>query len=533
MKYILVLLVIFVHSSFSLTYEESLKFQSRDHTNHNTGVKGTITIQDNDASTYLISSNGVPDHPTGAFNGGRGAPNFIQAKRNSWVVPKNPEFADTPGCLNMGPIGVAINGVPIYNPYTRNCCDAGAEELNLFDECWGHPSPGNTYHYHTAPLCLFKNYCGVPSEIVGVAFDGFPIYGPNDELGNEIRPEDLDECNGRTDRNGNYKYHITAKFPYFLGCYKGKVITQNSIRQNCECTKPVSPCPNRMGGFSPASTNMDVSNLLSSSGSFKCCVLGSSCDHVTNTNTNIPTADANIQVQGGGMMGQGMRPGQGGMGQGGMRPEFGGTGQGGMEQGPGSWNQGMRPGMGQDGMNQGMRPGFGGPNNMRPGMRPGGMGGMGNPNNMTRPNNTRPFGRPGGMRPGGMGGPGGFRPGMGGPGGFRPGMRPGGRPGMGGPGGFRPGFGGPGGMRPGGFRPFGMRPPMMGNQQGFGAQGGFGQARPRPSFGMGPGNQFGNQQNNQNDQSEQNDQEEGQNGQNAPPNFSQLMQIIQNFLRGN
>ena len=70
---------------------------------------------------------------------------------------------------------------------------------------------------------------------------------------------------------------------------------------------------------------------------------------------------------------------------------------------------------------------------------------MGNPNNMSRPNNTRPFGRPGGMRPG-MGGPGGFRPGMGGPGGMRPGMRPGGRP--------------------GGFRPFGMRPPMMGNQQG-------------------------------------------------------------------
>ena len=65
----------------------------------------------------------------GAFNGGRGAPNFIQAKRNSWVVPKNPEFADTPGCLNMGPIGVAINGVPIYNPYTRNCCDAGEKKI--------------------------------------------------------------------------------------------------------------------------------------------------------------------------------------------------------------------------------------------------------------------------------------------------------------------------------------------------------------------------------------------------------------------
>ena len=62
---------------------------------------------------------------------------------------------------------------------------------------------------------------------------------------------------------------------------------------------------------------------------------------------------------------------------------------------------------------------------------------------------------------------------------------------------------------------------------GFGAQGGFGQARPRPSFGMGPGSQFGGQQNVQDDQ---NDQEEGQNGQNAE--WSQLMQMIQNFLRG-
>ena len=39
---------------------------------------------------------------------------------------------------------------------------------------------------------------GVPSHLIGVAFDGYPIYGPFDTDGNELTVADFDECNGIT-----------------------------------------------------------------------------------------------------------------------------------------------------------------------------------------------------------------------------------------------------------------------------------------------------------------------------------------------
>ena len=36
----------------------------------------------------------------------------------------------------------------------------------------------------------------------------------------------LDACNGRTEPDGTYGYHITDTFPYIIGCYKGTPTTQ-------------------------------------------------------------------------------------------------------------------------------------------------------------------------------------------------------------------------------------------------------------------------------------------------------------------
>jgi hypothetical protein len=36
----------------------------------------------------------------------------------------------------------------------------------------------------------------------------------------------LDECNGRTDESGNYRYYITEAFPYVIGCFTGTPTTQ-------------------------------------------------------------------------------------------------------------------------------------------------------------------------------------------------------------------------------------------------------------------------------------------------------------------
>jgi len=116
--------------------------------------------------------------------------------------------------LPMGPIGYAVNGVAIYNWATSNCCDTGTEELDLIDNCNAHPSPNGQYHYHIYPRCISSCSQGHPSSILGVALDGFPIYGPVHPNGTILTNEYLDECHGiEVDvdgRTGVYTWHFCA-----------------------------------------------------------------------------------------------------------------------------------------------------------------------------------------------------------------------------------------------------------------------------------------------------------------------------------
>ena len=70
-------------------------------------------------------------------------------------------------------------------------------------------------------------------QLLGYAMDGFPIHGPLDDA------SQLDKCNGMTDANGNYRYHVRTidqvdqnldycngsdpetNWNYILGCYSG------------------------------------------------------------------------------------------------------------------------------------------------------------------------------------------------------------------------------------------------------------------------------------------------------------------------
>ena len=66
------------------------------------------------------------------------------------------------------------------------------------------------YHYHVGSECLAA--CNGTSEIIGVALDGFPIYGPgiNPSNGQVWSQDDMDDCGGRDDSNGNYGYYVTG-----------------------------------------------------------------------------------------------------------------------------------------------------------------------------------------------------------------------------------------------------------------------------------------------------------------------------------
>ncbi|XP_070559970.1 uncharacterized protein [Ptychodera flava] len=83
--------------------------------------------------------------------------------------------------------------------------------------------------------CVSPYQLGVPSDIVGVALDGYAIYGPIDENGDLLTSDDLDECHGRY-VNGVYRYHMTEDYPYIMGCFKGDVRSDSGLgntSRNC------------------------------------------------------------------------------------------------------------------------------------------------------------------------------------------------------------------------------------------------------------------------------------------------------------
>jgi hypothetical protein len=217
-----------------------------------------------------VNSTGCPDHPYSqtlscipAFSMGY-----------TFIFPKNPSLATkimaTATWLDK-PVGVAINGVPIFNggDVLRNArSNASRHTVEEFDSCRGQVDSANRYQYRQMPLCLLHKLkatmlprglwddpdvcpcgssstssCGSdnpdavnspsswpvrqaePSPLLGWALDGFAIYGPYDENGNLTSPAthggELDECNGRMGADGRYRYHLTPSAPYTVGCFSG------------------------------------------------------------------------------------------------------------------------------------------------------------------------------------------------------------------------------------------------------------------------------------------------------------------------
>ncbi|XP_072041283.1 uncharacterized protein [Amphiura filiformis] len=206
---------------YAITEEETKNFGTTGMPERNTGLVGWVTVTEHmDGTKWIFRSNGIPDHDTATWPWPGVNPNFIREQSYQYTLPKTPRFATEATCLPGGPIGMASNGLPLYNPWNAFSENAVAgDTAEIFDLCDGHPDEPGRYHYHKQPAsCLFKD----PSQMLGVAFDGFAIYGPVDENGKTLTSADLDECHGRYNNGGTYQYHATADFPYILGCFKGK-----------------------------------------------------------------------------------------------------------------------------------------------------------------------------------------------------------------------------------------------------------------------------------------------------------------------
>lgn len=224
----------------------------------NTNVQVKVTPDE-----YIVKSDGIPNHPTAQFPNETN-PNSIRKQNMSFTIPRHPKKADKITRLPMGPIGVAINGIPFYNPYNAEMRDAvSGLYAEVFDSCCGHPDQMGRYHYHKYPVCLktpFKDTPGKHSPLLGFAFDGFGIYGPQGEDGKA--PKDLDPCNGHTDSKLGYHYHVNATFPYIIGGYRGVVEKKNFDSQGMHRLQPgrnyplSAPPPGQETGGPPPQINL-------------------------------------------------------------------------------------------------------------------------------------------------------------------------------------------------------------------------------------------------------------------------------------
>jgi len=182
-------------------------------------------------------------------------PNALSTQEWSWSVPLNPVKASATTTIRnvLGTLGFTVSGLPIYGPTEGPQPPAqafGDPVYNkIMDTCGGHTGPAREYHHHAITLAQQCNLS--KQKILGYALDGFPIYTTLGCLNTKctksavmksgyVKTGDpttnswdaytyktskatgvLDACNGRTQPDGTYGYHVTTDFPYIIGCFAG------------------------------------------------------------------------------------------------------------------------------------------------------------------------------------------------------------------------------------------------------------------------------------------------------------------------
>lgn len=168
-------------------------------------------------SPYYGTGNAMYEAYTGANPNFRQNPNRIIEQRLTFRIPLSPTKLASPSPTPLGPIGIAVNGVAIFNQYAGPNQPL-TNEIDSFDQYAGHPQQSGQYHYHVEPPWLTRTD---RAALVGVLLDGYPVYGPM-ENGRILSSSDLDAAHGHTGPtkefpNGIYHYHTTADAPYING----------------------------------------------------------------------------------------------------------------------------------------------------------------------------------------------------------------------------------------------------------------------------------------------------------------------------
>lgn len=195
------------------------------------GFSDSVSVACDDEYAY-ITSDTYPDHDL--MNGITGTNEQIPVPAEGYSAPikLEPQLASSLTTIDAA-VGVAINGVPIYDYSSQGDLDiynydpnSDTYALGQLDNCGGHAGRGDDYHYHKSPNCMIDSMPDVTdASIIGWGYDGFPLYGNNNPDGSTISEGILDFCNGQYDSTYGYRYHTSEEAPYIIQCLVGEVDT--------------------------------------------------------------------------------------------------------------------------------------------------------------------------------------------------------------------------------------------------------------------------------------------------------------------
>lgn len=213
-------------STMSCSKDDSTTDTSSPTTSGNTTVptifssnyKTAVSLS-TDGTSLTLKSNGTPDHVTPYWGVGHALyeeqttgqtvnPGTLQSQVFVMTIPLNPLAASTKEETSLGPIGMALNGVAIYNDREGGNVPVDSGTLKSFDRAGAHSGPGGLYHYHFNGDFTSDD----DAKLIGWLRDGFPIYGRQDKDG--TYPSTLDANGGHIGAtaeypNGIYHYHCS------------------------------------------------------------------------------------------------------------------------------------------------------------------------------------------------------------------------------------------------------------------------------------------------------------------------------------
>ncbi len=139
------------------------------------------------------------------------------------LIPVRPVKSKSASSAHPGNFGITFDGVVIAEAAPVNAI-LGAHTIASFDDCGGHFNPAAGYHLHGAMGCghLEDEPAEDDSAMFGFAIDGYPIHLPLQ--GDALASADLDECNGHSTPTEGYHYHANdasknAVIPCLMGEY--------------------------------------------------------------------------------------------------------------------------------------------------------------------------------------------------------------------------------------------------------------------------------------------------------------------------